>query len=463
MIAAPTVSDPLVTALADLSPGAIRCGAEVGAGHAADRSVTPGVRPELLLRPADTSELSLMLAACNRLGRPVVVQGGRTGLAGGASPVPGEVALSLERMRGLGPVDPQAGTVLAEAGVPLQQVQEAAAAQGLRLPVDIGARGSATVGGMIATNAGGIRVLAHGMMRRQVLGLEVVLADGTVLSRLGTLAKDNTGPDLKHLFIGTEGTLGVVSRAMLALVPAPGFTAMAFAAFAGIPQALAALARLRGRLGRRLAAFEFIERRVHALAVEHGAVSPLPPGAPAYGMIEVEGASDADRALFEEELAALLSDGLVTDATVSRGARDEAAWWRFRDELSEALFVVPDTHGFDIGVPPAALAAFLPAVEAEIRAADPDARPWIFGHLGDGNLHYVVTTRQPEALARIVYRRVAAAGGALSAEHGIGREKHQFLPLFRSPAEIATMRRLKVAMDPAGILNPGRVLPEQAP
>lgn len=456
-----TAEDRLLAALSGLPEVSVRVGADVGEGHASDRSVTRGIRPAVLLRPGSTAEVSAMLAACHALSRPVVVQGGLTGLAGGASACAGEVALSLERMRGLGPVDPLGATVLAEAGVPLAVVQQTAAAAGLRFPVDLGARGSATIGGMIATNAGGIRVLAHGMMRRHVLGLEAVLADGTVLMRLGTLAKDNSGPDLGALFIGTEGTLGVVTRAVLALTPAPAFTAMAFCALPGAPDALETFRRLRARLGRRLSAFEFIDGRVHDATVAFGVASPLAPRAPAYAMVEIEGDTEADRDLFEQALAATMETGLVTEAVMGHDGRSQAAFWRFRDGISDCIFAMSEAYGFDIGVPLARLPAFLDATEAAVAAADPAARFWVFGHLGDGNLHYIVTTSKPDDVAAIVYRAVAAAGGALSAEHGIGREKTEWLALFRSPAERAQMRRLKAAFDPRGLLNPGRILPDE--
>lgn len=463
MILATQRNDPLLDALSHLPTTAILIGEEVGAGHAKDMSVIEGARPQIVLRPKTTAEVSTMLAACHALRRPIAVQGGRTGLAGGASPKAGEVALSLERMRAINDVDVVSATVMCEAGVPLEQVQTASAAYALRLPVDFGARGTATVGGMIATNAGGIRVVGHGMTRRHVLGLEAVVADGTIVSRLGTLAKDNSGPDLKHLFIGTEGILGVITRATLALSPEPAFTALAFCALPDTQSALETFRLVRGGLGQRLSAFEFIEGRVHTATCDFGADSPVSTGASIYAMIEIEGATTADRALFEDVLAEALDAQLITDASIAQNQREQAAFWRFRDTISECIFAMTDTYGFDIGVPLAHLDRFLVEAEDAILKVDRNARPWIFGHLGDGNLHYIVTTTQPDAVAGIVYRRVAALGGALSAEHGIGREKTRWLPMFRSSGEIEQMRLLKATFDPHGILNPGRVLPAGVP
>lgn len=453
-------SSPLLDRLAGLPEAALRTGADVGAGHAADMSTTKGSQPHILVRPGTTEEVAIALAACNDLRQPIVVQGGLTGLAGGASPFAGEVALSLERMRGIGPVDPSTASILVEAGVPLAALQEAAGAEGFRFPVDLGARGSATIGGMIATNAGGIRAMRHGMMRAHVLGLEVVLADGSVLSRLGALVKDNSGFDLKQLFCGTEGTLGVVTRARLSLQPVPPVTALALVRMPSLSAAQDMLGRLRKRLGDRLSAFEYIEHRVYAAVDTLGRVRmPLATGDGDYGLIEIEGIGAHDVDAFEALLGEGLEAGLLTDVVLARSGREQAEFWALRDGCSEMIFTLSDTYGFDIAIEPGRLRAFLTGTEAEIARCDPEARLWLFGHLGDGNIHFIVTTLHLEAVSEIVYAALARTGGALSAEHGLGREKAAMLPLVRSAAEIATMRRLKAALDPNSILNRGRVLP----
>ncbi len=454
--------DALLARLSDLPAAAVLTGAEIGDRYTADMSTTKGVRPRVVFRPGSVEEVSRILAFCHALRQPVVTQGGLTGLAGGASPVDGEVALSLERFRGIATVDPDTASILCEAGVPLATLQAAAADQGFQFPVDLGSRGTATVGGMVATNAGGIRAMRHGMMRDQVLGLEAVLADGTVISRLGTLAKDNSGFDLKQMFCGTEGTLGIVTRARLALQPQPGVTALALVAMPGLGAAQDLLRRLRHRIGQRLSAFEFIERRVYAAVAELGnARTPLPSGSDV-GLIEIEGVDAQDVEAFETALSDAVEAGLVTDALIGKSAREQDDLWALRDGCSQMIFTLSDTWGFDIGVDATRLGPFLSETEAQIIAIDPKARLWLFGHLGDGNIHFIVTTLRPDAVSDVVYAAIGRYEGALSAEHGLGREKAAMLPLVRSAAEIATMRRVKAALDPHGILNPGRVLPPVA-
>ena len=453
----------LMDLLADLPPAAVLTGTSIGDGRSADMSTTPGVRPLVVFRPGSVDELSRILAVCHALHQPVVTQGGLTGLAGGASPAEGEVALSLERFRAIEPLDADTGSVLCGAGVALATLQATAANEGYRFPIDLGSRGTATVGGMVATNAGGIRAMRHGMMRDQILGLEVVLADGTVLSRLGTLAKDNSGFDLKHLFCGTEGTLGIVTRARLALQPQPRLNAVALIALPDLAAAQTLLQRLRRDLGAQLSAFEFIERRVYAAVAALGQVrTPLASGSD-MGLIEIEGIDGHDVDAFQAALADAVEAGLATDALIGTSAREQDDLWALRDGCSQMIFTLSDTWGFDIGVDAARLRPFLSQTEAQILTADPDARLWLFGHLGDGNIHFIVTTRHPSTVADIVYAAIRRFGGALSAEHGLGREKAAMLSLVRSDAEIATMRRLKAALDPHAILNPGRVLPAEAP
>jgi FAD/FMN-containing dehydrogenase len=341
----------------------------------------------------------------------------------------------------------------------MQAVQEAADHAGLMFGVDIGARGSATIGGNIATNAGGIRVLRYGMYRAQVLGLEAVLADGTVLTSLKGLPKDNSGYDLSQLFIGTEGTLGVVTRAALRLHPKPASEVNAFCALSSLDAAIALLGLLRTKLGPLLSAYEVNFAPLYdAMVATMDMPAPLPAGSPVYVLAEIQGSEpDRDGERFAELLMQAVEDGIIGDVVVSQSPREFRALWAVREDANRLLFSMPGLVGVDISIPLARMGAFLEEADAAIHAADPGADIYVFGHLGDGNLHYQVRTVDPAAAYDIVYRRVAAAGGGVSAEHGIGLDKKKWLHLVRSDAEIATMRRLKAAFDPANILNRGRV------
>ncbi|RNJ45056.1 FAD-binding oxidoreductase [Mesorhizobium erdmanii] len=450
----------LLSALGDrLGAGGVLAGSDVDQRYRDDPDGKLGVLPEVVLRPRDTVGVAAALAGCHAVGQPVVVQGGRTGLAGGTRVQPGEIVLSLERMSGLAAPDTQAGSIVAEAGATLQAVQEAADDAGLMFGVDIGARGSATVGGNIATNAGGIRVLRYGMYRAQVLGLEAVLADGSVLSSLKGLPKDNSGYDLGQLFIGAEGTLGVVTRAALRLHPKPASEVNAFCALASLDAAIALLGLLRQRLGPLLSAYEVNFAPLYdVMAASMAMPAPLPVGSPVYVLAEIQGNEpERDGERFAEVLMQAVEDGVVDDVVVSQSPREFRALWDVREDANRVLFSIKGLIGVDISIPLARMGAFLQEADAAIRAVDPSADIYVFGHLGDGNLHYQVLTADPAAAYGIVYRGVAAAGGGVSAEHGIGLDKKQWLHLVRSDAEIATMRRLKTALDPKNILNPGRV------
>lgn len=433
----------------------------VNPASARDAAPVAGERPRLLLRPRDAADVSAILAAATETGQPIVVQGGRTGLAGGARPKPGEAALSLERMRGISPVDPIAATVEIGAGVPLEEVQRSARAAGMYFGVDLGARGTATVGGMIATNAGGIRVLRYGMFREQVAGIEAVLADGTVVDAMRGLPKDNAGYDLRHLFVGSEGTLGIVTRAKLRLRPAPATESAALLSLASLGQAIALLALLRGRLGDLLAAFEIIFPDVYAGTVSHvGIVPPLAPGAGLYVLTDIQGQMpEADVPRFHAVLAEAMEEGLVQDTVLSSSGREFDALWALREGVSDYVFAQGEAHGHDIGVPLGAMEGFLTAAAQRIAAIDAGARIFVFGHLGDGNLHYIVQSHAGAAVTDAVFGTVAEAGGTISAEHGIGADKLHWLSLCRSVAERSVMARLKQALDPAGILNRDRVVP----
>lgn len=442
-----------------LDANAVLRGADIGPGYRRDATDGEGAQPDLVLRPRDTGQLADILSACNALGQPLVVQGGRTGLSGGARVLAGEIALSMERMSAVEPVDPLSGHVVAEAGAPLEKVQQLAGDAGFLLGVDIGSRGTATIGGNVACNAGGIRVLRYGMFRAQVMGLEVVLADGSVLSSLRGLAKDNSGYDLGQIFVGSEGTLGVVSRACLKLHPAPRVEMNALAALPSLEAAIALLTRLKARIGRILSAFEIIFPPVYEGAVEiSGARAPLPKGAGCYAIIEMQGQDEAlDEAAFEAALMQVIEEGLADDAVLSRSIADMRSIWKLRDDCSEFIFTMDGIAGFDISVPLARMQGFLGASTDRIRSLDAQAQFYVFGHLGDGNLHYLVRSRAGEPVARAVYEEVVSAGGSISAEHGIGLDKKAWLPLMRTQTELDAMRRLKRAFDPNFILNRGRI------
>lgn len=433
------------------------------ARYAADQSGLPGVPPMAVLRPATTEEVSALLALCNARRIGVVPQGGRTGLSGGACSPQGSVVLSTDRMSGVIEVDPEAMTLTAWAGTPLETVQEAARAAGLSYAVDIGARGSATIGGTIATNAGGIRVLQHGMTRANVLGLEAVLASGAVISRLGKTVKDNTGFDLKQVFIGAEGTLGVITRAVLQLRPQGAHVALALLALPDHGAALACLSAARKRFGARLSAFEgmwpdYWDFICHDTAL---ASAPITGRHGFYLLIELEAETpDAGQEL-ETFFADLFEAGMVEDGVLAKSLSEMQALWQVREAVGEVDAAFGHHVNFDIGIAPSALGRFCEAADLRL-AALPEARGALkVGHVGDGNVHLLVAhDGSAEAEARIeagIYALVQDWGGAVTAEHGVGRIKAQWIGHSRSPAEIAMMRGLKTQFDPHGILNPGAV------
>ncbi|MCX8572941.1 MULTISPECIES: FAD-binding oxidoreductase [Hyphomicrobiales] len=455
-----TPKDLVLAALASrIDRTAILTGNDIDARYREDLAGKPGASPELVFRPRTTLDMSAMLSACNAAGLPLVVQGGRTGLSGGARVLAGEAVMSLERLTELSEVDTVSASIVAQAGVPLQLVQERADAAGLMFGVDIGARGTATIGGNIATNAGGIRVLRYGSSRAQVLGLEAVLADGTVLSSLKGLAKDNSGYDLSQLLIASEGTLGVVTRACLRLHPKPVTQAAAFCALPSLDAALALLAMLRGRLGNLLSGFEVILNPLMEEMVSHlGLQAPLALTSPVYVLTDIQGMMPGlDEEAFTEALSQALEDGMVEDVILSQSEREFDALWSLREDCNTFLFGIEAMLSLDVSVPLPKMSAFVEAALAAQAKADPEARSYIFGHLGDGNLHYTVKTDAYDVVTDAVFGCVAAVGGSISAEHGIGLDKKPWLHLTRSPDELSAMRRLKHALDPNGILNRGRI------
>jgi FAD/FMN-containing dehydrogenase len=410
-----------------------------------------------VVRPGDTAEVAEVVGLARRHGVALVPQGGNTGLVAGGVPLAGEVVLSLSRLRALGPVDAAAGQVTAEAGVTLATLADHVAGAGLAFGVDIGARDSATVGGMVATNAGGLHVVRYGAMRAQVVGLEAVLGTGHVVSRLAGLVKDNTGYDLAQLLCGSEGTLGVVTAARLRLVPPP---AHLVAALVGISSVDAAV-RLAGELRRTqldVRALELMTGRSLQLVAEVlDARPPVAPGAAAYLLVEVAGASDPLDALAS---AVAAGDGVI-DAAVATERAELAGLWRWREAHSEAGAHWGVVHKLDVTLPAAELARFCTDVANGVEAAYPGARILLFGHVGDGNVHVNVVgpPAEDEAVDDLVLGLVVERGGSISAEHGIGTLKRRWLARDRSAAEVEAMGAVKRALDPDGILNPGVLFP----
>ncbi|MCX7631290.1 MAG: FAD-binding oxidoreductase [Geminicoccaceae bacterium] len=451
---------------ARLGPGTVLVGEAIPARNLTDWSGLGPVRPAALVRPRSTEEVATVLRVCHRLRVPVVPQGGLTGLCGGARPTPGSVVLSLERLVGVEEIDPAMATLTVRAGTPLEVVQRAAEEAGFLVPLDLGARGSCAIGGNLATNAGGNRVIRYGMAREMVLGLEVVLADGTIVCNLNKMIKNNAGYDWKQLFIGSEGTLGVITRAVLRLWPLPGFTTAAFCGLSDFAAVVRLLEEARAGLGPLLSAFEVMWPRFYDLVVARatGVRAPLAGRHGFYVLLEAQGTEEAfDAPRFAAFLERMHERGVVADAAVAQSRADVRAFWAIRDAVAEWGRILGPHFGFDLGLPIEATERFAQEAEAALQARFPGAVAVFFGHLGDSNLHVVVhvpgSEEQPyEAIAEILYGLVRAFGGTVSAEHGIGTLKKPWLGHARSEAEIALMRALKRALDPAGILNPGKVV-----
>jgi len=410
-------------------------------------------RARAVVRPADTAEVAGVVAACAEAGVSVCIQGGNTGLVGGSVPVDDAVLLSLTRLTAVEPVDVVSAQVTVGAGVTLATLQQHVRPHGLDFGVDFAARESCTLGGMAATNAGGERVLRYGTTRAQVLGVEAVLADGTVVSRLAGLPKDNTGYDMVSLLIGSEGTLGVITKLRLRLVPLFAGRSVAVVAVDDTAAAVSLVRSLRDTLPSLEAAELFFADGLELVREKTGLPAPFAEAHPTYVLVECAQRSDPT----DDLLAALGDSDEVRDATVASDARGRHALWAYRESHTESINAAGVPVKLDVAVPLPALADCVAALPKAIASAAPAARLVLFGHVNEGNLHVNVldAVEHGEQVSDAVLRLVASYGGSISAEHGVGRAKRAWLGLSRSAAEIAMMRSIKTALDPDGRLNPG--------
>lgn len=457
----PTVIDAL---LAELGADVVQLPAAYGR-PLRDWSDVPAAEPVALIRPRTTGEVARALRVCHAFGQPVVTQGGLTGLVGGANALGGEVALSLSRMNRIVEIDRTSATMTVEAGVPLQVVQEAALDAGFYFPLDLGARGSCTIGGNLATNAGGNRVIRYGMMRDQVLGIEAVLANGDVTSALHKMIKNNSGYDLRHLLIGSEGTLGVITQAVLRLRPRPTAVATAWCALPDYDAVTTLLARSQAELPGGVSAFEVMWAGYYDAVLANLAHLRAPVGErhPYYVLLESVGSDPARHGeAFEAFLGRMLDEGVVGDAALAQSEADAAAFWTIRDAPGEYPKFIPHHSAFDVSFAISDVGQVAARCERQLLAQWPDALVMIYGHLGDGNLHIVVDVpgtqgRLHDEIDRVIYDVTREFHGSVSAEHGIGIKKKAFLAHTRSETEIAAMRQIKAALDPRSILNPGKI------
>jgi D-lactate dehydrogenase (cytochrome) len=428
-------------------------------------------RSSLLLRPGSTEEVAAILKLANETRTPVVPQGGNTGLVGGQIPFDGELILSLTRLDKIREVDASSNTMTCEAGVVLAKAQEAAESAGRLFPLSLGSEGSCTIGGNLSTNAGGTGALAYGIARELVVGVEVVLADGRIMHLLRKLKKDNTGYDLRHIFVGAEGTLGIITAAVLKLFPQPRAVETAFIGLPSPDAAVKLLNLAQSRIGGTVTGFELMARGIIEFALKHGHGNrdPLAGQHPWYVLMEVSSQqSDGLRDNVEQFLADAIEQDLVSDATIASSLDQTKAFWHLRHTLTEVQKPEGGSIKHDVSVPVAAVPDFIREASAAVTALIPGSRPVPFGHVGDGNIHFNVS--QPvgadakEFLARwtevnaVVDKIVLKYQGSISAEHGIGKLKRESLVKVKDPVALALMRDFKKLLDPNGILNPGKVL-----
>jgi len=438
------------------------------------RGLYRGATP-LVASPASTHEVSQVLAICHELGVAVVPHGGNTSYCGGATPHEHgtEIVLALRRMKRIREVDAANYSLVAEAGCLLAEVQAAAEAADRCFPLSLGSEGSCQIGGNLSTNAGGLNALRYGVARNLVLGLEVVLADGRVINGLSSLRKDNTGYDLRDLFVGAEGTLGIITAASLALHPRPRTVETAFVAVAGLDAAVELLSRLRTVTGVCVTSFEYLPGIAGELTVRHipGVTDPFDRPHPAYVLCEASTArrDPALRGLLEQTLAAALEEGLALDAIVAESLAQRESLWRLRESVPEAQKVEGASIKHDVSVPVSSLPGFAADATAAVLEIAPRGRLVAYGHVGDGNLHFNVSVPEggsageflakAPAIHAAVHAIVRRHGGSISAEHGIGRLKREALAEHKALVDLDVMRAIKHALDPKGILNPGKLLP----
>jgi FAD/FMN-containing dehydrogenase len=429
-----------------------------------------------LASPASTQEVSALVKLADAHGVPIVPQGGNSGMAGGATPdeTGTAIILSLRRMDAIRSLDPAAGQVVCEAGVILQHLHDAAEAAAMRFPLTLGGKGSATIGGLVSTNAGGTQVLRHGTMRAQVLGLEAVLADGSVFDALTPLKKDNRGFDLKQLLIGSEGTLGIVTAATLRLLPAPTGRVTAWTGLGAITDARSLLRQVERDMGEALEGFEVVPAHCleSVLALLPAARAPLEGRHEWNALIECVSASADSAALrerLEASLASAMEDGLLDDAVIAANERQADDFWTLRDSISAAERAIGPAMQHDISVPVEKMPEFILAAAPAIEAAFPGTRAVAFGHLGDGNVHFHVLAptgavrgeweeAEGKQVSARVYDLVTQWGGSISAEHGIGQMKVDDLARLHDPVALGLMHSVKQALDPRGLLNPGKLV-----
>ena len=418
------------------------------------------LQAKALVRARSTEDVSRALSICHAHDQRVIAQGGLTGLVHGSDTSPDDVVISLERMNRIEEIDPVDRTAVVQAGVILQTLQEAADAQGLMYPLDLGGRGSCTIGGNISTNAGGNRVLRYGMTRDMVLGLEAVLVDGTVVSSMNRMIKNNAGYDLKQLFIGTEGSLGIVTRAVLRLREKPTTQSTLFVAVDRFECLGQLLKMMDARTGGTLSAFEVMWNNFYTLVTTAPAKSqpPLPQSHPYYVLIEALGAEEG---VVQSALEAAYEQGLIADAVVAGSEAQRLQLWGMRDDVEQTFRYSP-SYTFDVSLRQSRMENYVNEVNRRLAEGYGEYTNFTFGHMGDGNLHFVISVgaggpEHRQRVERCVYEPLRDIGGSVSAEHGVGLEKKPYLDVSRSVDEIGLMRRLKYALDPKGLLNPGKV------